>query len=123
MKGAAISALCSLVCAGALFGQQAEISVAEQQDLMRALSDGNTSPPDLIRALEAHLAKYPNTPQRSEVERSLAKAAVESNDLPRIVKYGESVAAASSGEQTRPSTPSAFACRARSATRSATPIR
>jgi len=53
MKGAAISALCSLVCAGALFGQQAEISVAEQQDLMRALSDGNTSPPDLIRALEA----------------------------------------------------------------------
>jgi len=98
MKGAAISALCSLVCAGALFGQQAEISVAEQQDLMRALSDGNTSPPDLIRALEAHLAKYPNTPQRSEVERSLAKAAVESNDLPRIVKYGESVAAASSGD-------------------------
>ena len=98
MKSAAISALCSLVCAGALFGQQAEISTAEQQDLMRALSEGNTSPPDMIRALEAHLAKYPNTPQRPEVERALAKAAVDSNDLPRIAKYGESAAAAASGD-------------------------
>jgi len=98
MKSAAISALCSLLCASALFSQPAEISVAEQQDLMRALSDGNTSPPDLIRALEAHLAKYPDTPQRSEVERALAKAAVDSNDLPRIAKYGESIAATSSGD-------------------------
>jgi thiol-disulfide isomerase/thioredoxin len=76
----------------------AEISVAEQQDLMRALSEGNTSPVDLIRALEAHLAKYPRTPQRAEVERALAKAAVESNDIPRVAKYGESAAAVSSGD-------------------------
>ena len=61
---------------------------------MRAVNEG-TSPLDLIRALEAHLAKYPNTLQRADVERTLAKAAVESNDLPRIVKYGESAAATS----------------------------
>jgi len=86
-----------LLCAGALFAQQgqpAEPSLDEQQDLMRALSEGSTSPADLIRALEAHLAKYPNSPQRADVERSLAKAAVQTNDIPRIVKYGESAAAA-----------------------------
>jgi len=95
MKSAAISALCCVLSIGPALAQQAEISVAEQQDLMRALSDGNTSPPDMIRALEAHLARYPNTPQRPEVERALAKAAVDSNDLPRIAKYGESIAATS----------------------------
>jgi thiol-disulfide isomerase/thioredoxin len=58
------------------------------------VSEG-TSPVDLIRGLEAHLAKYPNSVQRAEVERSLAKAAIDSNDIPRIVKYGESAAAAS----------------------------
>jgi len=95
MKSAAISALCCVLSIGPALAQQTEISVAEQQDLMRALSDGNTSPPDMIRALEAHLARYPNTPQRPEVERALAKAAVDSNDLPRIAKYGESIAATS----------------------------
>lgn len=98
MKGAAISALCCVLSLGPALAQPAEISVTEQQDLMRALSEGNTSPPDLIRALEAHLARYPNTPQRSEVERALAKAAVESNDIPRIAKYGESAVAASADD-------------------------
>jgi thiol-disulfide isomerase/thioredoxin len=83
-----------LLCAWILQAQQPEPSVQEQQDLMRAVGEG-TSPVDLIRALEAHLAKYPNTLQRADVERTLAKAAVESNDVPRIVKYGESAAATS----------------------------
>jgi len=88
-----------LLCAWILQAQQPEPSAGpsagpsldEQQDLMRAVSEG-TSPVDLIRTLEAHLAKYPHTVQRAEVERTLAKAAVESNDVPRIVKYGESAA-------------------------------
>jgi thiol-disulfide isomerase/thioredoxin len=64
---------------------------------MRALNEG-TSPVDLVRALEAHLVKYPNTVQRADVERALAKAAIESNDVPRIVKYGESAAATSADD-------------------------
>ena len=88
-----------MLCAWILQAQQPEPSAGpsagpsldEQQDLMRAVSEG-TSPVDLIRTLEAHLAKYPHTVQRAEVERTLAKAAVESNDVPRIVKYGESAA-------------------------------
>jgi thiol-disulfide isomerase/thioredoxin len=59
---------------------------------MHAVNEG-TSPVDLIRSLEAHLAKYPNTLQRAELERTLAKAAIDSNDVPRIVKYGEAVVA------------------------------
>lgn len=59
---------------------------------MRAVNEG-TSPVDLIRALEAHLAKYPNTVQRADLDRTLAKAAIENNDVPRIVKYGEAAVA------------------------------
>lgn len=83
----------SLLLAGTAFAQQPEPSVQEQQDLMRAVNEG-TSPVDLIRALEGHLAKYPNSAQRADVERALAKAAVQANDVPRIAKYGESAAAA-----------------------------
>ena len=101
MKAAVVAVL---FCAGTMLAQQAPPSPAapqptidEQQGLMRALSEG-TSPVDLIRALEAHLAKYPNTVQRADIERSLAKAAIDSNDIPRIAKYGESAAATSADD-------------------------
>ena len=93
-----------LLCAWAIQAQQPDSSTAaqpspaqpspgqpsteEQQDLMRAVNEG-TSPVDLIRSLEAHLAKYPNSVQRADLDRTLAKAAIESNDVPRIAKYGE----------------------------------
>ena len=64
---------------------------------MRAVNEG-TSPVDLIRGLEAHLAKYPNSVQRADLERSLAKAAIDSNDIPRIAKYGESAVATSADD-------------------------
>jgi thiol-disulfide isomerase/thioredoxin len=83
-----------LLCAWAVQAQQPDPSIQEQQDLMRAVNEG-TSPVDLIRALEAHLAKYPNSVQRADVEHTLAKAAIESNDVPRIAKYGEAAVAAS----------------------------
>jgi thiol-disulfide isomerase/thioredoxin len=93
MKLAAIILLSSWT----LLAQQPDPSVEEQQDLMRAVNEG-TSPVDLIRGLEAHLAKYPNSTQRPDIERSLAKAAIESNDVPRIAKYGESAVATSSAD-------------------------
>jgi thiol-disulfide isomerase/thioredoxin len=95
MKRAAVILLCGILCAWTALAQQP--TVEEQQDLMRALGEG-TSPVDLIRALEAHLAKYPSTVQRADVERALAKAAVESNDVPRIAKYGESAVATSADD-------------------------
>lgn len=73
--------------AGSLLAQ--EPSVQEQQSLMQALSDGASSPLDAIRALEAHLARYPNTSQKTEIQQMLAKAALESQDWERVVLYGE----------------------------------
>jgi thiol-disulfide isomerase/thioredoxin len=62
---------------------------AEQNELNRAVQEANGSAVDLTRNLEQHLTKYPNSPRRAEIEASLYKAAVESSDTARIVKYGE----------------------------------
>ncbi len=65
----------------------------DMAELSRALTEGGNSPADFTRVLEAHLAKYPNTTHRAEIEVALAKAAMEGQDEARIIKYGELVAA------------------------------
>src|SRR6185312_1742989 len=62
--------------------------VQEQADLNQAVGDAGGSAIDLIRLLEAHLEKYPDSKQRAAVEKTLAKAAMESNDNARIIRYG-----------------------------------
>jgi len=81
--------LVSLVLLLASFVWAQDISVEEQQSLMQALSDGQTSSIDTIRALEGHLAKFPKSTQRADIEQALAKAALEAGDLDRLIKYGE----------------------------------
>ncbi len=66
-----------------------EPTTAEQESLSNALSDGDSSSIDMIRALEAHLAKYPQTEQRADVEQRLARAALDGSDWERVAKYGE----------------------------------
>ena len=63
----------------------------EQLDLSKAISEAGNSGIDYLRALERHLAKYPDTARRAEIEKALAKSAMEANDRDRIVKYGEKV--------------------------------
>src|ERR1700722_9057349 len=65
----------------------------EAQELSEALAEAGNSPVDFVRVLEKHLAKYPNTARRNEIERALVKAAIESKDDKRIVEYGERVLA------------------------------
>ena len=60
----------------------------EQADLSRAVSEAGTSPVDFIRALEAHLKKYPESAQRSAIEKALSKSAIDANDSARIIRYG-----------------------------------
>ncbi|HVW08355.1 MAG TPA: TlpA disulfide reductase family protein [Bryobacteraceae bacterium] len=62
---------------------------AEQNDLNQTIQEANGSAVDLTRGLEEHLRTYPDAPRRTEIEASLYKTAVESNDTARIVKYGE----------------------------------
>jgi thiol-disulfide isomerase/thioredoxin len=65
----------------------------EQMDLQQAVNESGTSSIDLTRALEAFLKKYPNAAQMKEIERALAKAAIDNKDDKRIVQYGERVLA------------------------------
>lgn len=58
-----------------------------------AIAEAGTSTVDLIRALENHLARYPKTSRRPEIERALAKAAMETKDERRVILYGEKVLA------------------------------
>jgi thiol-disulfide isomerase/thioredoxin len=63
----------------------------ENQALMEALTDANNSGPDVIRVLEAFLQKYPAASQRGEIERLLARAAVDGKDDLRTILYGQRV--------------------------------
>jgi thiol-disulfide isomerase/thioredoxin len=62
---------------------------AEQAELNQAVTQANGSAVDLTHALEQHLRKYPNSARRADIEASLYKTAMESNDRPRIILYGE----------------------------------
>jgi thiol-disulfide isomerase/thioredoxin len=81
----------SAVPAPAAEQQAQKPSDAEQQDLMKAVTEANNSSLDLIRSLEAYLKKYPETVQRPDIEMTLAKAAIENKDFQRTVTYGERV--------------------------------
>jgi thiol-disulfide isomerase/thioredoxin len=66
---------------------------AEQQELRNALQQTSNSAQDIVRVLEAHLAKYPNTVKRPEMEQAIAKAAIDLKDERRIAIYGRKVLA------------------------------
>jgi thiol-disulfide isomerase/thioredoxin len=70
-----------------------EAKPTELQELTRAVREAGNSPKDYIRVLEAHLAKYPASAHRAEIEGVLAKSAVELHDDARVIKYGEPVIA------------------------------
>jgi thiol-disulfide isomerase/thioredoxin len=65
----------------------------EALQLSAAVAEAGNSPVDFIRALERHLAKYPNSTRRNEIERALVKAAIEAKDDKRVIEYGERVLA------------------------------
>lgn len=85
-----IRILLIMVLAGAVFAQQ-DLSEAEQQHLRQVLAESSTSAVDLIHALETHLAKYPDSPKKGEIEKGILKAAIQSSDAQRIAEYGERV--------------------------------
>ncbi len=69
--------------------EAAKKSKAEMAELGQALAEGGNSPADYIRVLEAHLAKYPDSSKKADIQKALAKAAMEAKDDARIIKYGE----------------------------------
>lgn len=83
--------------AGSLVAQQPApqppTAEAEQQALREALAEAGSSKVDFLRAIERHLARFPNTAQREELERAALSAAIEVRDRRRVVLYGERVLA------------------------------
>ncbi|HVX65197.1 MAG TPA: TlpA disulfide reductase family protein [Bryobacteraceae bacterium] len=63
----------------------------EDESLRRALSESGTSNVDFIRVLEQHLAAFPKSERRPEIERAVLKAAIEIDDRKRIIDYGARV--------------------------------
>lgn len=82
----------------AALGLAQELPPAEEQALRRAIQLAGQSTPDLVRALENHLARFPESAKRNEFERALFKGALELQDDPRIVRYGERVIAHTPGD-------------------------
>ncbi len=80
-----------LLLLSTLVSAQEPPSAAEDKELSHALAEAGTSQIDFVRALENHLAKYPNSPKKAEIERALTKAAIELKDDKRITIYGERV--------------------------------
>jgi thiol-disulfide isomerase/thioredoxin len=70
-----------------------ELSEAEQKALSQGLGEAGSSPIEMIRAMESHLARFPQSPKRAEIERLLAKGAIETRDDRRMILYGERVLA------------------------------
>jgi thiol-disulfide isomerase/thioredoxin len=83
-----------LATASAVFALWAQdLTQTEQASLQQALGEAGNSPVEFVRALEAHLEKFPNSPRKAELERALIKTAIELRDDPRIIQYGERVLA------------------------------
>lgn len=83
--------LITLVTAAFGFAQEQPMSDEEQAHLRQVLSAGSSSAVDLIHALETHLAKFPDSPKKNEMERGILKAAIQGNDNKRTIQYGERV--------------------------------
>lgn len=86
---AVIFLLCASMRAQSVVSLNPAGDVQEQTDLNQAVADAGGSAIDLIRLLELHLTKHPDSKQRNAIERTIEKAAMETNDGPRIVRYGE----------------------------------
>ena len=80
-----------LLIAALALGQQSP--QADQDDLRARVAEAGNSTPEFMRALEAHLKKFPGSSQKAEVERTLFRGAIELKDNERIVKYGAQVLA------------------------------
>jgi len=76
--------------ASLIFGQT-QLPQQEQQELSNSLAEAGNSSHEFIFALESHIKKYPESKSRWELERALVKAARETGDDARIIKWGQPV--------------------------------
>lgn len=81
----------TLLFSAALLLAQPQVDPAEQAALRESIGEAGNSPVEFLRALEGHLKKFPQTTRRDELERAIAKTAIQVQDPKRIIEYGERV--------------------------------
>jgi thiol-disulfide isomerase/thioredoxin len=86
----------ALLWAMLLAAQPPKPAPAGEDELERALAEAGASAVDYARALERHLKQFPGSPQRAEIERVLAQAAVDLRDQRLLLDYGVRVIEAGS---------------------------
>ncbi len=79
-----------LLAALSLPAQQHTAEAAER-DLQRVLEEAGPGSPEFVRAAEKHLERFPDSPRRDELERTLARLALETGDEARLLRYGRRV--------------------------------
>ena len=89
MKKSLRRSLALLMFAALACNAQKQLSEAEQKELATALGEAGNSPVEFARVLELHLKKYPDSPQKDELERALLKSAMDAGDKQRILVWGE----------------------------------
>ena len=77
-----------VLCSLAVVCCAQEMPPAEQESLRTAIGEAGNSPVEFMRAVENHLAKYPLTTRRPDLEKAVAKTAVDLKDARRIALYG-----------------------------------
>src|SRR5687768_7388990 len=89
MKKSLRRSLVLLILAALGCSAQKPLPEAEQKELATALGEAGNSPVEFARVLELHLKKYPDSPQKEELERALVKSAMDAGDKQRILVWGE----------------------------------
>lgn len=81
--------LVALLLAFGLACSGQSISRDEEERLLReALGSSAGGATDFIRIVEEHLRKHPDSPRRAQIEAAILRAAVDSKDRERVVRYG-----------------------------------
>jgi thiol-disulfide isomerase/thioredoxin len=65
----------------------------ESEELQKAINGAGTDRAALVRNLEAHLAKYPDSAQRPQIYRALVEAHLQLRDTARAAEYAERIVA------------------------------
>ncbi|MCC7498727.1 MAG: hypothetical protein IT160_14190, partial [Bryobacterales bacterium] len=100
MKRFALPFLLALTLGSTLCLRAEDLSEGEQDQLRQAVAEAGSSPIEFLRALENHLARFPNSPKKPELERALLRVAIEVKDTRRIIRYGERVLARDGSDAT-----------------------
>lgn len=80
-----------VLCAALSLPAQQHTADAAEQDLQRVLNEAGPGSPEFVRAAEKHLERFPDSPRREELERTLARLALETGDEVRLLRYGQRV--------------------------------